>query len=137
MRHWHPFLTVHLLYINIGTYCRIRTYVYRYVLREYSGSFEDVSSNTVICFRGIPKEFQGKMTVLPDISDKDTLYSHCYQVNDCQEYFFQPLSTLKYQSFYLLTNRGTYLIYWKPIHTSKWRYVLVNTYLFLEVRIDF
>ena len=32
MRHWHPFLTVHLLYINIGTYCRIRTYVYRYVL---------------------------------------------------------------------------------------------------------
>ena len=32
LRHWHPFLTVHLLYINIGTYCRIRTYVYRYVL---------------------------------------------------------------------------------------------------------
>ena len=32
MRHWHPFFTVHLLYINIGTYCRIRTYVYRYVL---------------------------------------------------------------------------------------------------------
>ena len=31
-RHWHPFFAVHLLYINIGTYCRIRTYVYRYVL---------------------------------------------------------------------------------------------------------
>ena len=26
------FIAVHLLYINIGTYCRIRTYVYRYVL---------------------------------------------------------------------------------------------------------
>ena len=48
------------------------------VLREYSGSFEDVSSNTVICFRGIPKEFRGKMTVLLEISDKDPLYSHCY-----------------------------------------------------------
>ena len=33
-------------------------------MREYSGSFEDVSSNTVICFQGIPKEFRGNMTVL-------------------------------------------------------------------------
>ena len=43
-------------------------------LREYSGSFEDVSSNTVICFQGIPKEFRGNMTVLLEISDKDPLY---------------------------------------------------------------
>ena len=50
------------------------------VLQEYSRSFEDVSSNTVIYFRGIPKEFQGNMTVLLEISDKDPLYSHCYQV---------------------------------------------------------
>ena len=49
-------------------------------LQEYSRSFEDVSSNTVIYFRGIPKEFQGNMTVLLEISDKDPLYSHCYQV---------------------------------------------------------
>ena len=33
------------------------------------------------------------MTVLPNILDKDTLCSHCYQVNDCQEYLFQPFST--------------------------------------------
>ena len=50
------------------------------VLQEYSRSFEDVSSNTVIYFRGIPKEFRGNMTVLLEISDKDPLYSHCYQV---------------------------------------------------------
>ena len=49
-------------------------------LQEYSRSFEDVSSNTVIYFRGIPKEFRGNMTVLLEISDKDPLYSHCYQV---------------------------------------------------------
>ena len=28
-------------------------------LRECSGSFEDVSSNTVICFRGIPRKDDG------------------------------------------------------------------------------
>ena len=49
-------------------------------MQEYSRSFEDVSSNTVIYFRGIPKEFRGNMTVLLEISDKDPLYSHCYQV---------------------------------------------------------
>ena len=49
-------------------------------VQEYSRSFEDVSSNTVIYFRGIPKEFRGNMTVLLEISDKDPLYSHCYQV---------------------------------------------------------
>ena len=47
-------------------------------LREYSGAFEDVLSNAVICFLGIPSEFRGKMTVLLEISDKDPLYSHCY-----------------------------------------------------------
>ena len=53
---------------------------YDNTLQEYSRSFEDVSSNTVIYFRGIPKEFRGNMTVLLEISDKDPLYSHCYQV---------------------------------------------------------
>ena len=53
---------------------------YMITMQEYSRSFEDVSSNTVIYFRGIPKEFRGNMTVLLEISDKDPLYSHCYQV---------------------------------------------------------
>ena len=44
-------------------------------MRESSGSFEDVSSNTV----------DSKMIVLLDASDKDPLHSHCYQVNDCQK----------------------------------------------------
>ena len=54
-------------------YSPIRTSFYKYVLQEYSGSFEDVSGNTV----KLSEEFQGNMTVLPDISDKDALYSHC------------------------------------------------------------
>ena len=33
-------------------------------------------------FIGIP---QKQMTVLLDTSDKDSLHSHCYQVNDCQK----------------------------------------------------
>ena len=77
-------------------------------LRECSGSFEDVSSNTVICFRGIPKEFRGKMTVLLEISDKDPLYSHCFQIIDCP-----PL------------NVGAY----STIHTYVCRYVFDNTHL--------
>ena len=81
-------------------------------MREYSGSFEDVSSNTVICFRGIPKEFRGKMTVLLEISDKDPLYSHCYQMIDCPPPPFGPL---------LL------------VYTNERRYVFDNTYLRLLV----
>ena len=51
-------------------------------LRECSGSFEDVSSNTVTA------EFRSKMLVLLDTSDKDPLHFHCYQVNDCQKNIF-------------------------------------------------
>ena len=64
------YLLAHVLQLKIQTN----------TLQEYSRSFEDVSSNTVIYFRGIPKEFRGNMTVLLEISDKDPLYSHCYQV---------------------------------------------------------
>ena len=87
-------------------------------MKECSGSFEDVSGNTVkhsAEFRRNSKEW---WQYYPDISDKDTLYLHCYQVNDCQEYIFQLFSTLKNQSSYF---------------TNKHRYVLdilkTNTYL--------
>ena len=43
--------------IQAAAYKETRTVFGRTEMREYSGSFEDVSSNTVIYFRGIPKEF--------------------------------------------------------------------------------
>ena len=74
-------------------------------LRECSGSFEDVSSNTVICFWGIPQEFRRKMIVLLDTSDKDPLHSHCYQVNDCQKNNF-------------VNKRRLAFLYWKKMPSS-------------------
>ena len=72
-------------------------------MRECSGSFKDVSSNTVICFWGIPQEFRRKMIVLLDTSDKDPLHSHCYQVNDCQKNNF-------------VNKRRLAFLYWKKSH---------------------
>ena len=44
---------------------------YLYSLIELSGSFEDVSSNTVVCFRGIPN-FHGK-TFEVQIDEEESL----------------------------------------------------------------
>ena len=76
-----------------------------HTLRECSGSFEDVSSNTVICFWGIPQEFRRKMIVLLDTSDKDPLHSHCYQVNDWQKNNF-------------VNKRRLAFLYWKKMPSS-------------------
>ena len=68
----------YLLYINIGTYWWIRTYVYKYVLvNTYLKDWKSISDNNLLnnnvntvveyqmhrlilsCFRGIPSEFLG------------------------------------------------------------------------------
>ena len=74
-----------LLFVYSIFFCVI---CYVYPLIEYSGSFEDVSSNTVICFQGIPKEFRGNMTVLSDAFAIQLLYSHCCYVNNKSRYAF-------------------------------------------------
>ena len=90
-------------------------------LRECSGSFEDVSSNTVICFWGIPKEFRRKMTVLLDISDKDPLHSHCYHVNDCQKSNF----VTKRRSAFFVLKKNAILLLLANIFVSKRRFAFL------------
>ena len=84
-------------------------------LRECSGYFEDVSSNTVICFWVIPQEFRRKMKVLLDTTDKEPLHSHCCQVNACQKNNF-------------VNKRRLAFLYWKkkcyPPFSNKIVYVL-------------
>ena len=74
--------------------------------------------------------FRGKMTVLLEISDKDPLYSHCYQMIDCPPPPFGPL-LLVYTNELRYVFDNTYLRL--LVYTNERRYVFDNTYLCLLV----
>ena len=105
-KNWLVFLGPRFSWINFENNKKAKLIgKYSSQMRECSGSFEDVSSNTVICFWGIPQEFWRKMIVLLDTSDKDPLHSHCYQVNDCQKNNFdnQYISVYFHDNQFLVT----------------------------------